>query len=55
MVFRETKIVLEIIEFGFRRISRMLQIKVDNNLRDLQNSSYPTKAKFNNCIIILSK
>ena len=55
MVFRETKIVLEIIEFGFRRISRMLQIKVDNTLRDLQNSSYPTKAEFNNCIIILSK
>ena len=26
--------------------------KVDNNLRDLQNSSYPTKAEFNNCFII---
>ena len=25
---------------------------VDNTLRDLQNSSYPTKAKFNNCFII---
>ena len=28
---------------------------VDNTLRDLQNSSYPTKAKFNNCFIIHSK
>ena len=26
--------------------------EVDNTLRDLQNSSYPTKAKFNNCFII---
>ena len=51
MVFRETKIVLEIIEII------MLQIEVDNTLRDLQNSSYPTKAEFNNnyCLIILSK
>ena len=23
--------------------------EVDNTLRDLQNSSYPTKAEFNNC------
>ena len=29
--------------------------KVDNTLRDLQNSSYPTKAEFNNCFIIHSK
>ena len=29
--------------------------EVDNILRDLQNSSYPTKAKFNNCFIIHSK
>ena len=29
--------------------------EVDNTLRDLQNSSYPTKAKFNNCFIIHSK
>ena len=29
--------------------------EVDNNLRDLQNSSYPTKAEFNNCFIIHSK
>ena len=29
--------------------------EVDNNLRDLQNSSYPTKADFNNCFIIHSK
>ena len=28
--------------------------KVDNTLRDLQNSSYPTKAEFNNCFIIHS-
>ena len=27
---------------------------VDNTLRDLQNSSYPTKAELNNCFIILS-
>ena len=29
--------------------------EVDKTLRDLQNSSYPTKAKFNNCFIIHSK
>ena len=29
--------------------------EMDNTLRDLQNSSYPTKAKFNNCFIIHSK
>ena len=29
--------------------------EVDNTLRDLQNSLYPTKAKFNNCFIIHSK
>ena len=28
------------------------KVKVDNTLRDLQNSSYPTKAEFNNCFII---
>ena len=27
--------------------------EVDNTLRDLQNSSYPTKAKFNNIIALL--
>ena len=27
----------------------------DNTLRDLQNSSYPRKAEFNNCFIIHSK
>ena len=43
------------------RIWRILQIKegvsasVDNTLRDLQNSSCPTKAEFNNCFIIHSK
>ena len=29
--------------------------EVDNILLDLQNSSYPTKAEFNNCFIIHSK
>ena len=29
--------------------------EVDKILRDLQNSSYPMKAKFNNCFIIHSK
>ena len=29
--------------------------EVNNTLRDLQNSSYPTKAEFNNCFIIHSK
>ena len=29
--------------------------EVDKTLRDLQNSSYPSKAEFNNCIIIHSK
>ena len=28
---------------------------MDNTLRDLQNSSYPTKAEFNNCFIIHSQ
>ena len=27
--------------------------EVDNTLRDLQNSSYPTKAEFNNCLTSL--
>ena len=29
--------------------------EVDNTLRGLQNSSYPTKAEFNNCFIFHSK
>ena len=29
--------------------------EVDNTLRDLQHSSYPTKAEFNDCFIIHSK
>ena len=29
--------------------------EVDNTRRDLQNSSYHTKAEFNNCFIIHSK
>ena len=32
----------------------LLYIDTDNTLRDLQNSSYPTKAEFNNCFIIHS-
>ena len=31
------------------------QASVNNIVRDLQNSSYPTKAEFNNCFIIHSK
>ena len=48
-----------IIEFGFRRIWRILQISegvihlglrpIWVTLLDLLNSSYPTKAEFNNC------
>ena len=34
---------------------RRPKAEVDNTLRDLQNSSYPTKAEFNNCFIIHSK
>ena len=33
----------------------MPKAEVDNILRELQNSSYPTKAKFNNCFVIHSK
>ena len=29
--------------------------EVDNTLRDLQKSSYPTEVEFNNCFIIHSK
>ena len=29
--------------------------EVDNTFRDLQNSSHPTKAEFNNCFIIHEK
>ena len=56
-------IYLAIIEWGWvgyeefcrsRRVSST-EAEVDNTLRDLQNSSYPTKAEFNNCFIILSK
>ena len=32
-----------------------LKAEEDNTLLDLQNSKYPTKAKFNNCFIIHSK
>ena len=36
-------------EFSDRRA------EVDNTPQDMQNSSYPTKAEFNNCFIIPSK
>ena len=29
-----------------------LKAEVDNTLRDLQNSSHPKKAEFNNCFVI---
>ena len=32
-----------------------LKAEVDNTLRDLQNSSYPTKPEFNNCSTMYSK
>ena len=32
-----------------------LKAEMDNTLRALQNSSYPTKAEFNNCFIVHSK
>ena len=32
-----------------------LKAETDNTLQDLQNSSYDTKAEFNNCLIIHSK
>ena len=42
-----------------RMLRRMLYIElkaeVDNTLLDLHNSSYYTKAEFNNCFIIHSK
>ena len=34
------------------RYPRRPKAEVDNTFRDLQNSSYPTKAEFNNCFII---
>ena len=52
---------LAINEFGFRRILRMKPIEegvmaeVNNTLRDLFNSSHPTKAEFINRFIIHSK
>ena len=33
----------------------MKTAEADNTLQDLHNSSYDTKAKFNNCFIIQSK
>ena len=30
-----------------------LKAEVDNTLRDLHNSSYPTKAEFNNCFLFI--
>ena len=39
----------------FHTVERFEEVAVDNTLRDRQNSSYPTKAEFNNCFIIYSK
>ena len=39
---------------GGRNPPRLIA-EVDNTLRDLQNSLYPTKAEFINCFIIHSK
>ena len=33
----------------------VITAEADNILRDLHNSSYDTKAEFNNCFIIYSK
>ena len=49
---------LAIIEWGwvgYEEFCRSGSAEVDNTLRDLHNSSYPTKAEFNNCVIIHSK
>ena len=40
---------------GWGCYSQRPKAEVDNALRDLQNSSYPTIAEFNNCFIIYSK
>ena len=41
-----------IIEFGFRTIWRIMEIKEDNTLLDLHNSSDDTKADFTELLII---
>ena len=38
---------------GVIHTSQRPKAEVDNTFRDLQNSSYPTKAEFNNCFIML--
>ena len=67
--YKYRKLIFEtniaIIEWGwvgyeeFYRSRRVLSTEalasVDNTLRNLQNSSYRTKAKFNDCFIIHSK
>ena len=40
---------------GYEEFCDQGSASVDNTLQDLQNSSYPTKAEFNNCFIIHSK
>ena len=43
---------------GYEELSRsrrVLSAEVDNTLRDLLNSSYPTKAEFINCFFVHSK
>ena len=56
---RYLSLYLAIIEWGwvgYEEFCRSrLKAEVDNTLRDLQNSSYPTKAEFNNCFISHSK
>ena len=37
------------------RSRRVLSAEADNTLQDLHNSSYDTKAEFNNCFIIHSE
>ena len=40
--------------FGIQNnIPQRAKAEVDNTLRDLQNSSYPTKAEFNNALLFI--
>ena len=40
---------------SYEELWRSRRVLSDNTLRDLHNSSYDTKAEFNNCFIIHSK
>ena len=42
-----------ILNYGIKELWRSAE--ADNTLRDFHNSSYDTKAEFNNCFIISSK